>query len=291
MAQTALQAAYESGGMLTAKVDPDFASTLEKTEVEAWLDLYAAAPADFAERFGLRLVRGETTVATLCTAIPFIHFNCAMDLGMNVPATEAELDDLLATYGNAGVKRPWIYHTPFCQPAELPDWMTSRGMRQQGGWDRIFRDGAALDPIGLTRAADSVVERIDRTNAVEWAGFIDGMYRLPTSPWLISLVGRPGWRHYALRQGGQLKAVRSCFQNAEGFVWMGIEAPVPGIMAPSFDLDAQIVETMIRDGLAAGARLFVADIEAPVASMDGQAYGNFAALGFSKAYFRAHYGF
>ena len=48
---------------------------------------------------------------------------------------------------------------------------------------------------------------------------------------------------------------------------------------------------MVSDGIALGARCFVADIEAPRQEMDTPAYRHFAALGFTKAYFHSHYGY
>jgi len=45
----------------------------------------------------------------------------------------------------------------------------------------------------------------------------------------------------------------------------------------------------VQDGLAAGVRLFIADIEAPSDAMDTHAYGNFGALGFTRPYVRTHW--
>ena len=114
--------------------------------------------------------------------------------------------------------------------------------------------------------------------------------RLPTTPWLTALVGRKGWRHYMLKRRGAVVAVRSLFIS-EGAAWSGIDAPVPGIMAPSFDLDAMLGERLVRDGIAAGAKLFVADIEAPRPDRDGPAYRNYDRLGFKLAYLRNHYSY
>jgi hypothetical protein len=275
--------------MEAATVPPDFAASLERAEVNAWLDLYAAAPADFAAKFALRLERRGDVVATLCPEIPFIHFNAVMNFGVSAEASEAELDALLALYREAGVKRPWFYHNPHCTPQALPGWYEARGLRRQSGWERIFRDGSR--PLARSQlTAGFTIERVSVATAAAWAGFIDRLYGLPTSPWLTALVGRPGWSHYALRKAGEIAAVRSMFMDRDGMIWMGIDAPVPGVMAPSFDLDAMLCEAMVADGVTAGARGFVADIEAPQAVGDGPAYRNFAGLGFSKAYFRAHYG-
>jgi hypothetical protein len=284
-------ASASEAAMPTAPVTAALAAMIEQGEVNAWIDLYEAAPRDFAERHGLALVRRGDVVATLCRTIPFIHFNSVMNLGMSGVAEEDEIDEFLAIYRDAGVDRPWFYHIPHSRPDALQRWLESRHLTQHGGWDRIYRNGRPQIQ-SATGATDGLsVEQVTAATAVEWAAFIDGIYGLPTSPWLIALVGRPGWSHYTLRQADRILAVRSMFMDGDGVVWLGIDAPVPGIMAPSFDLDAMICETMVRDGLAAGARYFVGDIEAPLADGDGPAYRNFARLGFSKAYFRAHYAY
>ena len=125
--------------------------------------------------------------------------------------------------------------------------------------------------------------------APEWAGYICKVYGLPNEPWLLALAGRPGWHHYAVRQAGQMVAVRSMYIHHDGTAWLGIDAPVPGLMAPTFDLDALLCRSMVGDGLARGVRHFVADIEAPSADMSTPAYHHFDALGFKRAYFRSHY--
>jgi len=276
--------------MLTETVTQEFAAQLELCEVNAWIDMYAAAPPDFERQLGTEIIRAGDIVLTRCKAIPFIHFNCVMNLGMMEAATERQLDDLLSRYRHAGVERPWFFHIPHCRPAALPAWFHTRGLQARGGWDRIYRRDTPLAHAVAHPDDGFLVERVTKSGATEWAAFIDSVYGLPTSPWLISLVERTGWHHYALRAGGQIRAVRSMYIGSDGMAWLGIDAPVPGVMAPSFDLDARVCETMISDGIALGARCFVADIEAPHPEMDTAAYRHFAALGFSKAYFRSHYG-
>jgi hypothetical protein len=62
-------------------------------------------------------------------------------------------------------------------------------------------------------------------------------------------------------------------------------------MAPSYDLDFQICQALVRDGINWGVNYFVADIEAPAAEMNTPAYHHFEALGFKRVYFRSHYGY
>ncbi|RWM29566.1 hypothetical protein [Mesorhizobium sp.] len=274
-----------------AEVSHDLSRAMERAEVNAWLDLYDAAPADFVARHGLSIARDGDLVWTTCTTIPFIHFNCVKNIGVDGPATEEQVDALLAHYRAAGILRPWFYTNPHTEPSRLRCWLEARGLQHQSGWERIFRDATppAADP--LFTADDVSVEEVMAETAPQWAAFIDGKYRLPASPWLMALVGRKGWHHYMLKRDGAVAAVRSLFIGADGSAWSGIDAPVPGIMAPSFDLDAMLGERLVRDGIAAGAKLFVADIEAPRPDRDGPAYRNYARLGFRIAYFRSHYSY
>ncbi|RWA74398.1 hypothetical protein [Mesorhizobium sp.] len=277
-------------------VSRDVSRAIERAEVNAWLDLYDAAPADFAARHGLSIAREGDLVWTTCTTIPFIHFNCVKNIGVDGPATEDQVDALLAHYRAAGILRPWFYAGPHTEPSRLRCWLEARGLQHQGGWERIFRDATPLptEPLfpgdPLIPVDDLVVEEVTPRTASEWASFVDAKYRLPTSPWLMALVGRKGWRHYMLKRRGAVAAVRSLFIS-DGAAWSGIDAPVPGIMAPSFDFDAILGERLVRDGIAAGAKLFVADIEAPHPERDGPAYRNYARLGFKIAYFRDHYSY
>ena len=272
-------------------VSRDLSRAIERAEVNAWLDLYRAAPADFAGRLGLSIAEDGNLVWTTCTTIPFIHFNCVKNFGVDRPATESQLDALLAHYRAAGIARPWFYANPHTEPSALRCWLEARGLQRMGGWERIFRKAAPMSVEQLFPIEGVSIERVTPAAASEWAGFIDSQYRLPTSPWLKALVGRQGWHHYMLKRNDAVVAVRSLFIGADGTAWSGIEAPVPGIMAPSFDLDAMLGEAMMRDGLAAGAKLFVADIEAPHPDRDGPAYRNYARLGFKLAYFRSHYSY
>ena len=265
---------------------------LESCEINAWRDLYAAAPADFAQAHGLGIERFQTLVMTRCATIPFTHFNCVMNMGLMAPATQEQLDTVLARYRDNAIKSFTFYHVPFSKPRELPDWYVSRGFALTGGWDRIYRDNRPIAPCaacGVPTGADLGVETVTATTAREWAAFIDTTYGLPTSPWLLALVDRPGWHHYLLRQRRGCVAARSMYMHHDGMVWFGIDAPVPGVMAPSFDWDAQLCQSMVRDALALGAQGFVADIEAPSQQMDTMAYRHFASLGFNRAYFRGHY--
>jgi hypothetical protein len=223
--------------MFTEPVSSGFAAQLELCEVNAWLDMYAAMPPDFARQFGLDIMTVQGVTLTCCQQIPFVHFNCVKNLGMNAPAQEALVDELIAIYRAANVQHFTFYHIPHCQPPVLPQWFAARGFQARGGWDRIYRNNAMLDQACVTPDEQFAVEKVTKSTGAQWAGYIDTIYGLPTTPWLLALVERPGWHHYILRKGAEIVAVRTMYLHTDGMAWLGIDAPVPGLMAPSYDLD------------------------------------------------------
>jgi hypothetical protein len=273
--------------MNTNPASQRFAQQIEQTEIQAWLDLYAAMPVSFAKEFNAEILELGQITLTRCPSIAFGEFNRAMGLGVFEPATESELEALFNKYREVGVKRFLIHHIPACQPESLTNWLEDYQPAVLAGWERIVRDDAPLE----SSPADPAIERVTSSNAHEWADFIDAAYHMPTKPWLLELVGRNGWHHYLLRENAKVVAVRSMCVNTDGTVWFGIEAPVPGIMTPSFALDARLCQAMVHDGLKMGAKLFVADIEKPSPKMDTPAYSDFAQLGFTRPYFRTNYVF
>jgi hypothetical protein len=74
-----------------------------------------------------------------------------------------------------------------------------------------------------------------------------------------------------------------------GAAWLGIDGPVPGITTDDYEPDAALCAFIVADGLALGARSFLADIEAPSPGLDTPAYAHFARLGFRLPYARTHY--
>lgn len=277
--------------MFAETVSPEFAAQIEDCEVAAWLDLYAAAPADFARQFELEIMQVENVVLTLCRRIPFVHFNCVKNLGMTAPARESLVDDLILRYRQAGIRNFTFYHIPHCQPPALPEWLQARGFHPHGGWDRIYRNNDALDEPRVEPNGTFKVEKVTPATGLEWAGFIDSAYGLPTAPWLLALVARTGWHHYVLRRDAEIVAVRTMYIHSDGMAWLGIDAPVPGIMTPSYDLDRQLCQAIVKDGIALSVRYFVGDIEAPTPQMNTPAYRYFEGLGFKRPYFRSHYSY
>lgn len=270
----------------TRPIDLRWAAAIEAAEARAWSDLYAAAPADFAAAAGVgqRELSGALVLSWLATGRRY--FSRTIGLGLEEPLTPPLLDEIIRGYEHAGIAMFLLQSLPHCLPAGYDALLRERGLEPFDAHDRVVRGGGPLE-----RAPDGgvPVERVDVATQDEWAEFIQRVYRLDTGRWLQALVGRPGWRHYVARDGGEIAAARSMFIGAAGIAWLGIDGPVPGVHWDDYGPDAALCEFIVADGLAAGARGFIADIEAPSAAFDTPAYVYFGRLGFSRPYVRTHW--
>jgi hypothetical protein len=91
------------------------------------------------------------------------------------------------------------------------------------------------------------------------------------------------------REGGEIVGTRGMYIGPDGVAWLGMEGPVPGILTGDYAPDAAICAAIVADGLARGARGFIADIEAPSEAMVTPAYDYLGRLGFRRPYTRTHW--
>ena len=275
------------GAMDTSPVDLPAARAIEGAEAQAWADLYAAAPADWAADVGLRARRVGSALVLEWAATGRRYFSRTIGLGVLEPATEETVDEILRGYAEAGVAMFLLQSQPHCVPPGYDSRLVERGLKPFDAQDRIVRGDEALEPQPPGERS-IVPERVARETADEWAGFLQRVYRLDTGPWLQRLIGRPGWSQWVAREGGEIVAARGMFVGA-GAAWLGMDGPVPGVTTEDYEPDSVLCKALVREGLAHGARLFVADIEAPSDDQNTPAYRSFGRLGFATPYRRTHY--
>ncbi|TML53620.1 MAG: hypothetical protein E6G15_08950 [Actinobacteria bacterium] len=278
----------EAKGIDTSPVDENTAAAIERAEMYAWEDCYAAAPADWAESVGLRTRTVAGALVIHWTATGRRYFSRAIGLGVTAAATGEAIDEVLSGWNEDGISMFLIASQPHCRPEGYEDLLRERGLEPFDAQDRVFRDGS---PPSVAEPSERglAVERVSPETADEWAEFLQRVYRLDTGVWLQRLIGRPGWHEYVAREDGEIVAARGMFIGSDGSAWLGMDAPVPGLMTDDYEPDAALCGQMVADGLVNGARSFLADIEAPSPGLDTPAYEYFARLGFRRPYVRLHW--
>lgn len=266
----------------------------ERIDTDNWLDDFAAAPAHVAAALGLA-TRHQDGLAMVRSRIPFSHFNMVLTLGCPAAVDAAAFEAIERFYAEGGAGRHWVLVNEHSRPHDLPAQLLARGYQPDGAWERVVLQHAPDARPAPWAAHDHGCEIVTTASAAEWAGFLLGCYRMPPpiGEWLQALVGRRGWTHALRREGGQaggkVVMARSLYQDDEGWAWLGIDAPVPGVMAPCFEDDQRVVATLLAAASERGARAFVSDIEVPSPTRDSEAYRRWGELGFSAAYRRALY--
>jgi hypothetical protein len=270
-------------------VDLTAAAGIEAAEARAWVDCYAAAPADFAEQAGLgsREVGGATVLSWAATGRRY--FSRSIGFGVARPARQRAVDEIIVGYEAAGISMFLLQALPHCRPAEYEGWLRERGLEPFDAQDRVIRSGRPAPVREPGGARDLRVERVDAATADEWVAFLERVYGLHTGRWLQRLVGRRGWHPYVAREDGEIVAARTMFIGPDRYAWWGMDGPVPGLGTDDYEPDAVLCEFMLRDGLELGVRCFLADIEAASEAMDTPAYSYFTRLGFRRPYVRTHY--
>lgn len=260
---------------------------VERLEAEAWLDMYAAAPEEYAQRHGLRVQRLGPIALLACPKLPSTEFNRALCIGVEArpsPETLAQVTEWLTTHGEA-----WALQCPpsALEDATLRDWLAGSKLQATGtGWTK-FRRGATV-PTAI--ATDMTVRLAGPAEADAFGRVAQAGFGLPshTAAWFAELVRRPRWRAYLAYDRDTPVAAGALFHDGERG-WLGIDATLPGYRRRG--AQSALIAARVADGLAAGVMAFGAETGNPPTEMASgySSYRNFCRAGFSVEYVRPNY--
>lgn len=264
----------------------ELAVRAEWVDTLSWLDQREAAPAEVIAGLELRH-RSIDELVMVGSAIPFSHFNMVLTLGCPAPVGDSSWQAIEDFYSN-GSSGHWVIVNDHSEPSNISSVLEERGYDPVDAWDRIVLQHPRPDLWApLVGGADLVTP----ASAPDWAEFIRDCYGMPPAvrDWLLALAGRTGWIHAVYRHEGSsdgpITMARSAFVR-DGWAWLGIDAPVPGVMAPCFDDDQHVSAALLLAAASQGAHSFVTDIEVPTEGRSGPGYDQWRQLGFEPAYLR-----
>lgn len=262
----------------------DLWRNLEACEVAAWGDLYRAASVESVEACGLQIVEIAGGLATIASRIDTLALNRVLAVGLERPATESDLDEIIRLYQDAGSPRFFVQVGPTAQPDELPAMLEQRGFRHYNNWVRLHRDTSAppeaktdleVRLIGVDQAADFGRVVIE---SFEWADRMAG--------WVADLVGRPGWRHYMAFDGDEPAATGAMYVAGE-YAWLDFAATLAGHRRRG--AQGAILSRRIHDAAEAGCRQVLVETAEQTPNKEAPSYRNMIRYGFTEAYKRPNY--
>ncbi len=259
----------------------DQARAIERVEVHAWRDLFAAAPPLAASALGLAGRELGGAYALSAPTLESLMFNRVVGLGMTRPVSDALLDAIVSHYGDRSAPFE-VNLCPLAEPGDLPARLKARGLDAPFHHVKWVRGIQAAPPRAWTLRLERVKPRQTRAFAsIAAEGFASG---LPSArDWLAGSVGRTGWTHYVTWSGDEPVGCAAMFVHQDG-AWLCLDstrATQRGKGSHSL-----LIAARIRDAAAAGCRWVSSDTGPNRPDADTTAWRNLQHAGFVAAYER-----
>ncbi|MEZ5290986.1 MAG: GNAT family N-acetyltransferase [Vicinamibacterales bacterium] len=263
----------------------DLHARMEAADAATLLQFTAGAEPDVANRLGQAARVDDGAVAGLVAAIDSLTLNRIVGLGCATPASEAQLDRLLAFARAAGARRVFVQVAPNAAPSALAAWVMARGGQPYNAWVRLSR---GLDAPPDTAATSLRLAEIPRSHAPEFAAIVRASFGMPPvlDDWLAGSVGTPGWRHLGAWDGPVLAATGVlCVQGRTA--WLGYDATGPEYRGRG--AQGALIAERCRLAASLGCDLATAETAEPRPDTPVPSHRNYLRFGFRQDYRRQNY--
>lgn len=270
-----------------ANLDPEIGYWLEMAEVNATRDYFAAAiegmPGN-ALRLATRDIGGGVAVTmNFQDADPF--FNRALGLGIERPATAADVDDVVKFYAEHDRTFVSIPIAPQAKPPDLVEWVEARGFPLSRRWPKLWRRlETLLDPP----PTDLRIEAIGPDRADAFADIVTTAFEFDDQmkPMLPPLVGRTGWSHYLGFDGDRPVAAGATYIRGD-IAWLGYGATLESHRGRGGQ--SAIFHRRLLDARTHGCRLAITETGPDTPEEPNPSFHNMLRLGFQVGYHRPNY--
>ena len=253
-------------------------------EAAACREMYAAAPAPLAARLGLEVRRVAGATLLMAPGAPEAFLNRVIGLGLERPASEDDLDAVLAAY--RGARNWWVHVGPGAEPPELVAWLAARGFApaRRRAWAKVLRGTLAPPEI-----ATPLEVRAARAGEEDPLGErIAAAFGMPAAfaPWFAALAQRDRWRAAVALEGGRVVGGGLLYLDG-GDAWLGMGA----VAQESRGQHAHraLMALRIREAIAAGAARIFTETGEPVGDEPNPSLANMHWCGFRRVCSRLNY--
>jgi hypothetical protein len=269
----------------------EIAKLVEFTEGDAYEEIYRAATPEVAEQLRLKTARFGAARARVMGSITATLFNAVVGLGLEEPATEQVLDDIVSFYEPYGVKF-MVQVSPFAQPADLPRRLEARGFNFKDEWVKMYR--GVDPPLVLTTGLE--IRLVGPDQAQAFADTAMKGFELPPSLHALGTliaagIGRPGWRHY-LAYDGQVPVATGGLYVKDGVGWCGYGSTLPAYRrrgAQSAMFARRITDAGDGQETEMACNWLVTETDTETTDRPSPSYRNMVHAGFKMAYDRPNY--
>jgi len=258
----------------------------ERIEQAALLSLHETATPVLKEALGLEAFSSGTALASIAGRLPTsaIAINRVLGLGVDEPASRAQVDELVERYQAAGVKRFFVQRHPEAQPPELADWLLEAGLERARGWQKFER---GMEPARRVESPLSI-RRIGPEHGQVFAQIACDAFDLGEMavPWLAGLAGRGDWHIFMSFEGDEPVGTGALFVN-NGCGWTDFGATSPRFRQRGSQ--AALLAARIDYARELGCRALISCTGEAVPGDPQHSYGNLLKAGFRETYIKENY--
>jgi GNAT superfamily N-acetyltransferase len=261
----------------------DQAEFIERAVLE---DIHRAAPPALVGELGIRSLACGGAFVSLAEALPesAILINRTIGLGLISPATEADVQDIVAAYKKARIRRYFVHRHPHSKPGALVEWLQSAGLERARSWQKFER---ASVPIPA-RPSSLEVRLVGREHGDDFARIVCDAFDLGVAaiPWFAEIPGRPDWHVFMSFADGVPAGTGAIFVK-NGAAWFDF-----GATAPSFrqrGSQSALLTRRIAHACELGCRTLLTCTGEAVPGDPQHSYRNLLKAGFRETSLRENY--
>ena len=266
-------------GVLTGD-DLDIARVVECHEAEAWAACVDAASAIAGNPLLANVDRSITTPLSTVAAFNFGMFNRVIALGVGVPASERDIDLIMAFYESHAQSRFLIEVTPASRPETLAIELRGRGLVESP--DKVAKCWRGTDDIPDMSPAVEVRE-LTVADREQWSAVNVSAWQVPRffGQWFGATLGRSGFRHYGIFVDDQIVSTGAIYVSGD-VAWSGFSATRPEHRGHRYQIATHIQR--LRDAAEMGCRLVHTETAAETPERPNPSLHNQMRVGFDQIY-------
>ncbi|MBA2382064.1 MAG: hypothetical protein H0V73_08135 [Chloroflexi bacterium] len=267
-------------------LDPDTSRWLELAEAWATRDVFEAAIVGMpGNPLGLATREIGGAVALALGAEENSFFNRTIALGIERPASEADLDQVVAFYAEHDRTLAVIAIAPQARPPELVGWVEARGFAVSRRWPKLWR---TLDELPAAPPTDLRIEGIGAERGDDFAAVVNTAFEFDDRyrAMIPQTIGRAGWRHY-LGFDGEAAVAAGALYTMGDVAWLGFGATLESHRGRGGQ--SAIFHRRLTDAREIGCRLATTETGPDSPEEPNHSFRNMIRLGFQVGYHRPNY--
>lgn len=260
---------------------PDVAYLAESIELLQNEAFWALRPDSLAGKKGRQLFLVGSAQAAVAPGSVSLQRNRVRGLGVEEPAREQMVGQILDIYQAFKVKRFSFQRSPCPQDELIGGWLEKRGFRPHHAYTEFVRETTPAPAVETPVR----VERLGRKDADAFAEVFGGVTPVPPGQleWIKASVGAPGFSHYLAFVEDRPAAIGMVYVNRNA-AWMGWA----GTLTPFRRRGAQaaLIAARVQHAAELGAKWIVCSTMEPKPRRPSGSYRNLLKAGFREAYLR-----